>query len=382
MHIVDVSALYSPQGGGIRTYVERKLAYAPRSGHRITIIAPGDGNRVEERNDFGRLVTVDSPRFPLDRNYHYFADDETIHAALDAEAPDFVEASSPWGSATAVAEWSGNAPRALVMHADPMSAYAYRWLGPVLPRPAIDAVFAPFARHLRKLGATYDSVICANRELAERLAASGVVHTRFEPMGVEEGVFSPANRDPALRAALLAECGLPESAGLLLGVGRLAAEKRWPMVIEAVRLAARERPLGLVLLGAGGQERKIRKAIGTDPHIRLLEPVRDRDKFAAIAASADALVHGCEAETYCLAAAEARASGVPVLVPDRGGAADHAANGGGLTYRSADPRALAVAIGELAARDWPRSHAPVPTMRDHFAHLFAHYRELIAARQA
>ncbi len=382
MKLVDVSAFYTPHGGGVKTYVEQKMRLGPELGAEVVILAPGDRHEVIEHGPRARIVTIPSPRLPVDRNYWYFGDQAALHAALDDLKPDLVEVGSPWRSPSWVANWRGTVPRSLVMHADPMSAYAYRWLGPVLPRPAIDAVFAPFARHLRKLGATYDSVICANRELAERLAASGVVHTRFEPMGVEEGVFSPANRDPALRAALLAECGLPESAGLLLGVGRLAAEKRWPMVIEAVRLAARERPLGLVLLGAGGQERKIRKAIGTDPHIRLLEPVRDRDKFAAIAASADALVHGCEAETYCLAAAEARASGVPVLVPDRGGAADHAANGGGLTYRSADPRALAVAIGELAARDWPRSHAPVPTMRDHFAHLFAHYRELIAARQA
>ena len=35
-------------------------------------------------------------------------------------------------------------------------------------------------------------------------------------------------------------------------------------------------------------------------------------------ASADALVHGCEAETFCLVAAEARASGTPMIVPDRG----------------------------------------------------------------
>ena len=202
------------------------------------------------------------------------------------------------------------------------------------------------------------------------------------PMGVEEGVFSPAHRDTLLRAELLTQCSLPDSAGLLLGVGRLAAEKRWLMVIEAVRLAARARPLGLVLLGAGRNEAMVRAAIGDDPHIRLLEPVRERAKFAAIVASADALVHGCEAETFCLAAAEAKASGVPVIVPDRGGAAEHALGGAGLTYRAADPGALAAAIGQLAAQGWPRSHPQVQTMRGHFEQLFAHYAELLEARQA
>ena len=382
MKLVDVSAFYTPHGGGVKTYVEQKMQLGAELGAEIIILAPGDRHEVIEHGPKARIVTIPSPRLPVDRNYWYFGDQAALHKALDELEPDLVEVGSPWRSPSWVANWRGDVPRSLVMHADPMSAYAYRWLGSALSRSTIDHLFAPFWRHLRKLGTQYDSVICANRELTERLAAGGIAHTRLGSMGVEEGVFSPANRDLALRASLLADCGLPDSAGLLIGVGRLAAEKRWPMVIEAVRLAARGCPLGLVLLGAGGQEAHIRKAIGTDPHIRLLEPVRERAKFAAIVASADVLVHGCEAETYCLSAAEARASGVPVIVPDRGGAADHAADGGGLTYNAADPRALAAAIGQLAARDWPRSHAPVQTMRDHFAHLFAHYRDLIAARQA
>jgi hypothetical protein len=36
----------------------------------------------------------------------------------------------PWRSASTIADWPGNAPRALIMHADPLSAYAYRWLDP------------------------------------------------------------------------------------------------------------------------------------------------------------------------------------------------------------------------------------------------------------
>ena len=382
MKLVDVSAFYTPHGGGVKTYVEQKMRLGPELGAEIIILAPGDRHEVIEHGPRARIVTIPSPRLIVDKNYWYFGDQAALHAALDELQPDLVEVGSPWRSPSWVANWCGDVPRSLVMHADPMSAYAYRWLGPALSRPTTDRLFAPFWRHLRRLGADYDSVICANRELTERLAAGGVAHTRLEPMGVEEGVFSPANRDLALRASLLADCGLPATAGLLIGVGRLAAEKRWPMVIEAVRLARKERPLGLVLLGAGGQEARIRKAIGTDPHVRLLAPVLERSRFAAIVASADALVHGCEAETYCLSAAEARASGVPVIVPDRGGAADHASGGGGLTYRATDGRALAAAIGQLAVQDWPRSHAPVQTMRDHFAHLFAHYRDLIAARQA
>ncbi len=376
MKIVDVCAFYSPQGGGVKTYVEQKLRLGPQLGHEIVILAPADRYEVIERGPQARIVTIPSPRFPLDRNYWYFDDEDALHDALDSLAPDFVEVSSPWRSPSIVGRWKGKAPRALFMHADPLSAYAYRWFEPLFSRQTIDKQFEPFWQHLRRLSGEFDSVVCASSELRLRLDEGGVPNTALVPMGVEEGVFSPVHRDPALRKQLLGLCGLPEHAGLLIGVGRLSAEKRWPMVIDAVTAASQQVPVGLVLLGGGGQERKILKAIGGNPHIQLLKPERNRARFAAILASADALVHGCEAETFCLSAAEARASGVPVIVPDRGGAADHAADGAGTAYQAADPEALADAIVAMAATSWPRTSSPVQTMRGHFEQLFTHYEGL------
>lgn len=380
MRIVDVCAFYTPHGGGVKTYVEQKLKLGPELGHEIVILAPGDKHEVIERGPGARIVTIPSPRFLLDRNYWYFDDEQALHATLDLLQPDFVEVSSPWRSPSLVARWPGKAPRSLFMHADPLSAYAYRWLEPLLSREAIDKGFGTFWEHLRRLGEEFDTVVCASAELRDRLAAGGVPNTVLEPMGIEEGVFSPANRDPELRRRLLELCELPEAAHLLIGVGRLSSEKRWPMVIDAVVAASQHLPLGLVLLGAGKQLRTVTKAIAGNPHIRVLKPERDRARFAAIVASADALVHGCEAETFCLSAAEARASGVPVIVPDRGGAADHAADGAGVTYAAVDPVSLAEAILQMEALQWRCTNAPVRTMREHFAALFGHYQTIVEAR--
>ena len=346
MKIVDVCAFLSPHGGGVKTYIEQKLAIGPKLGHEIVILAPGDSYEVIERGPMARIVTIPSPRFPLDRKYWYFADEDALHSELTAQAPDFVEVSSPWRSPSMVARWAAPVPRALVMHADPLSAYAYRWFGPIMPREAIDRRFEKFWSHLRELSRSYDRVVCASGELQARLAEGGVAHTVLHPMGVAAGVFSPTRRDPELRAALLARCDLPDTAHLLIGVGRLSAEKRWPMVVDAVAAASQSRPLGLVLLGSGRQQQRILRQIGGNPHIRLLEPEPDRARFAALIASADALVHGCEAETFCMAAAEARASGVPVIVPNRGGASDHAAGAGQLGEH---PRRSAVAGDAMAA---------------------------------
>jgi alpha-1,6-mannosyltransferase len=380
MKIVDVCAFYSPQGGGVRTYVEQKLRIGPALGHEIVILAPGDENAVIERGPGARIVTIKSPRFPLDRKYGYFAETGQLHAALDAEAPDFVEATSPWRSAGLVADWPGAAPRSLVMHADPLSAYAYRWLGNIFSRRTIDRQFSLFWEHLRRHSRKFDHVVCANSDLARRLDTGGVAHTITIPMGVEQGCFSPKHRDPALRARLLADCGLPESAALLLGVGRLAPEKRWPLVIDAVGLASQQTPIGLVMLGEGREQRAILRHIAGNPHVRLFAPERNRTAFAQIMASADALVHGCEAETFCMTAAEARASGIPVVVPDAGGAADHAAGGAGKTYAAADSNAAAAAILDVV-RERPRPTASARTMDEHFRDLFAAYAVCLDSRR-
>ena len=67
MKIVDVCAFFTPHGGGVKTYVEQKLAIGPQLGHDITILAPGDCHAVIEKGPGARIVTIPNPRFPLDR---------------------------------------------------------------------------------------------------------------------------------------------------------------------------------------------------------------------------------------------------------------------------------------------------------------------------
>jgi alpha-1,6-mannosyltransferase len=377
MKIVDICAFYSPRGGGVKTYVGQKLAVAERMGQDITILAPADEDAVIEFGPCARIQTIASPRFPLDRKYWYFGDEQALHAALDILAPDFVEASSPWRSPLMVANWRPETPKALVMHADPLSAYAYRWLEPLVSREMIDRQFVRYWDHLRQLGRRYDAVVCASEDLASRMKAGGVGNVVTVPMGVEAQRFSASKRNGNLRASLLAQCGLDPDATLLVAAGRLAPEKRLPMLVEAVTIAGRHRQLGLAIFGEGRDDANILRSIGGNPHIRLFRPERDRERFASILASADAFLHGCEAETFCMTAAEASASGIPVIVPDRGGAADFARGGMGLSFRAADRADLVRAILCL-----PDSFAACSTgcgaraMGDHFAALFAIYQNL------
>lgn len=384
MRIVDVCAFYTPHGGGVRTYVHRKLAAATDAGHEMIVLAPGESDGWRALPGGGVLATIASPKLPVDRRYRYFGDEPALHRALDAWHPDVVEVSSPWSSAAMVARWSGPARRSLVMHADPMSAYAYRWFGRVASTAAIDRRFEWFWRHLRQLDRAMDVVVCASGELAGRLAAGGLRRVATLPMGVEPGLFSPSHRDPGLRAELLARCDLPATATLLLGVGRYSAEKRWGMVVEAAMAAGGASPIGLILVGDGRGRRGLSARAAGSPHVVVGGLVRDRHLLASIMASADALVHGCEAETFCMAAAEAAASGVPIIAPDRGAAADHVQPAFGRVYRAADAASLRDELVAFARRRpaWPGARAPrtVRTMDEHFAELFALYAGLRPAR--
>ncbi len=384
MKIVDVCAFYSPHGGGVKTYIDRKLVAGPAAGHEIVVIAPGSENRIEERGPGARIIFLDQPKFPLDRKYHYFRDEVALHAALDAEAPDMIEASSPWRSARLVGEWRGAAPRALIMHADPLSAYAYRWFGGIARRETIDRQFGWFWRHLLRLDKQFAVTVTAGESLSERLIEGGMRHVVTNPMGVADSVFSPGLRDEGLRARLLERCGLTADATLLIAAGRHAPEKRWPMVLEAVTAAGSVDSVGLVLIGDGRDRARVARAAADNPHIQLLSPISDRLELARLFASADALIHGCEAETFCMVAAEARASGLPLITPDGGGAADQAREGGGWTFSAGDAASAAQAISDFVATGGAQARARavadapmVRTMEAHFAELFALYEALV-----
>jgi len=56
VRIVDVNEFYSPTGGGVRSYIDRKLAVMATLGHELIVIAPGREDRVEYRAGKGRVI--------------------------------------------------------------------------------------------------------------------------------------------------------------------------------------------------------------------------------------------------------------------------------------------------------------------------------------
>lgn len=95
---------------------------------------------------------------------------------------------------------------------------------------------------------------------------------------------------------------------------------------------------------------------------------------------ADGVVRG-RPPRPCLVA-EARASGLPLIVPDEGGAPDQLSAGAGTTYRAADVRSLLHAIEDVVSnlttvrRRALEGLRQVTTMDDHFQRLTTLYGRL------
>jgi alpha-1,6-mannosyltransferase len=146
--------------------------------------------------------------------------------------------------------------------------------------------------------------------------------------------------------------------------------------------------VGLLLVGHGSKRHKLEMLAEQYRNVAILGAITDREQLASLLASADALVHGCESETFCLVAAEARASGIPLIVPDGGAAADQLVDGAGTTYRAGRERSLEEAIERFIHRgpEFQRATAVrnsrPRTMDEHFADLFACYETLAPQRLA
>ncbi|MES2043895.1 MAG: glycosyltransferase [Pseudomonadota bacterium] len=389
MRIVDVNEFYSPTGGGVRTYLERKMGLMAEMGHELIVIAPGREDRVEERPGGGRIIFVKAPRLPFDHNYGLFWDAAPITALLDQLAPDVVENCSPWRPAWVVGNWQGDALKSYFMHNDNVAAYFQRWFESLASHERIERAFSWYTRYMSRFLDKFDVVVTNGPALEKRLRARGLRIDAAMPLGIERGHFSPDLRDEALRAALLAQCGLPPEGHLLLGLGRHHREKRWDVVIDAVERAGANLPVGLILIGAGVETRNLEARLAGSPHIRLFRPVYDRERLARIMASCDALIHGSEAEPFGLVASEAIAAGLPLIVPDTGGCAEVADPLSSEKYAARDAAAAARAIARLFARDPVllrraaiTAAGRVRSDREHTVDLMAYYENQIALQRA
>jgi phosphatidylinositol alpha 1,6-mannosyltransferase len=168
------------------------------------------------------------------------------------------------------------------------------------------------------------------------LAGLGVTASVWRP-GVDAHAFTPALRDPWLHNKWARD-------GRVV-VGYAGALARRHDVRDLARLSGVP-GVRVVLIGDGGQRGWLADRL---PGAKLLGPLGTGDLAIALA-SLDILVHPGRSETCCHVLREAGASGVPVIAPRSGGAAELVRNlETGLLYDPDAPTGLAEAVTSLAA---------------------------------
>lgn len=380
MKVVDVAEFYADQGGGVKTYINQKLRAGAERGHEVVVIAPGPEEKVEERHG-GRVVWLKSPPLPPDPRYFVFTSPKRIHAALDAERPDVLEGSSPWRGGRYAARWKGGAVRAFIFHQDPVAVYPQTFLGHRFGAENVDRMFEPYWAYLRRLSAKYDHTVVAGQWLADKLDRFGMQHPVAVPFGIEKTFFRPDRRSDDVRRALLETCGAPSDATLWITVSRFHPEKRLGTLVKAFREASRERPMAWVIFGGGPLEGWLRRKVRGLEGAHVAGYTKNRDELADAMASGDGFLHGSAAETYGIVIAEAICSGLPLVVPSVGGAADLSHPAYAELYEPGNARECASAMlrmagrsrGGVAAALAEAARDRVQTMDDHFDDLFATY---------
>lgn len=209
----------------------------------------------------------------------------------------------------------------------------------------------------RRVGLT----VFITEELARRgLAAAPFMRRapyRVIPNGVDCSLFRP---ERTAGAAFRSRYGLGDGP-ILVGVGALAPEKRWDLLLESIARLPRPAP-PLVLCGRGLMQETLQaqaRRLALDVRfIGCLEPAPLVGAYNA----ATCVVHTCPVETFGLSVAEAMACGRPVLGV-AGGTLPSVVADAGVLAPPEDPDAFAAlldallrdparcdALGRLAAR--------------------------------
>ncbi|MFZ5869443.1 MAG: glycosyltransferase family 4 protein [Actinomycetota bacterium] len=296
MRVAVVTESFLPHVNGVTNSVLRVLRHLRRHHHQALVLAPGDPpTRCEGARVVG-LPSVPMPGYPQVRVS--VATARSIGKELKAFRPDVVHLASPFavGRPAVRAAARLDVPVVAVYQTD-VAGFATRY--------GLGVTGDVAWRRIRSIHNRSALTLAPSRAAVDDLERHGVDNVRLWPRGVDTSAFSPAHRDAALHRRL-------GGGSALVGyVGRLAAEKQ----VEDLA-ALRDLPCTrLVVIGDGPARGELEKALPDAVFTGLLT---GRSLSRAVA-SLDVAVQPGPHETFCQAAQEAMASGVPVVAVGAGG---------------------------------------------------------------
>ena len=370
MTVCDLTHAYHETSGGIRTFIDLKRRYLlEHTDHHHVIIRPGPEARVEG-GDRWTTLHVPAARLPGGSTYRFWTQTGPLRRALADVEADVVElntyyAPAEYRAAYAYREASRTRGRRTVAtvhyHTDFADSYVQAYTKPVVG-PLSGLLTKTARRYVRSILGRADAVMTLSPMFVRQLQGFGIDGAVLVPQFVDLEHFSPAKADPALRADL----GVAPDGLMLLYLGRFDSEKHVATLLDATERLPDDLCPTLVLAGDGPMRPQIEARASESHRFHVLPYVSDRDRLAAMLASADLYVTAGPHEVAAFSVVEAQASGLPVVGVAAGGLLDRVTPKTGALVPVDGDAAMAEAIVRIA------------TQRDAFsararAHAEAHY---------
>ena len=372
LRVLVVAESFLPQVNGVTNSVRRVLEHLAAEGHQAELVAPtGPDSYAGFRVTRTRGISV-----WLYRDFRIGIETRRrLRQVMLRFRPDVVHVASPATlgfQAVRVANELG-IPAVAIYQTD-LVGFARRYE----ERYNVTGPGRAMAALTRRIHVAVDRTLAPSSSSLTQLDRLGVPRTALWPRGVDIEMFHPSRIDHELRARLA-----PRGEMIVGYVGRLAAEKE----LELLGAVADDPRLSLVLVGGGPDEARLRTLLPRAHFTGILHG----EELGAAYASFDVFVHTGRHETFCQAAQEALASGVPVIAPRSGGPVDIVQDTvTGFLYEPGDAQELAAYVERLRAdpverrrmgRNGRMSVAHISWRAINDA-LLQHYREVIADRTA
>lgn len=304
MKITFVTDTYSPQANGVATTLERLVRGLRDRDHEVDIVRPAVLACDEEG------LRVPSVGFPGYKEVRFgFPMKLILQSRWHRNRPDviYVATETPLGASAISAARALGIPAASGFHTNFQQYVAHYQL------PLLEKATLSYLRHLHNRSSC---TFVPSRDVIADLDAKGFQNLELLPKGVDTKLFSPKKRSLALRH----EWGAGERSVVGLYVGRMAAEKNLPLVIESfLEIQKRIPDFRGVLVGDGPKLAEVKKL---HPQF-IYAGVRRGEELAEFYASADLFLFPSITETFGNVTLEAMASGLGVVAYDYAAARQH-----------------------------------------------------------